>query len=97
MSSTTNFYDANELLKINHPGHHSMRVVCTHDGYDDMGPESNIWDLYVADKMKDGFLITQYHREDWFTDKCEPYVIHKFYSLKTEKEVATMFAGLTSY
>ncbi len=42
-----------------------------HDGYDDIGPKSDIWDLYIVDSDK---VIHEYHREYWFHgEDNEPY------------------------
>jgi hypothetical protein len=40
----------------------------SHDGYDEMGPKSDIWDLYVMEVTdKDETSIVRiYHREFWY-------------------------------
>ena len=40
----------------------------THDGFDQYGPESNLWDLYlyIQDKESSEICILHYHWEDWF-------------------------------
>jgi hypothetical protein len=42
----------------------------THDGYDQYGPESNLWDLYLYIKHvnNNDIIILNYHWEDWFYD-----------------------------
>ena len=50
----------------------------THDGYDQYGPESNLWDLYIYIKHinNDDIIILNYHWEDWFYDSinsCKGY------------------------
>ena len=35
-----------------------------HDGYDEEGPKSDIWDLYLV--HRDTRRVTLYHREDWY-------------------------------
>jgi len=36
-----------------------------HDGYDEEGPKSDIWDLYLV--HRDTRRVTLYHREDWYS------------------------------
>lgn len=47
-----------------------------HDGYDEMGPCSNLWDLFVIDlkETEKSTIVYHYHREFWHrgTDQ-EPY------------------------
>lgn len=41
--------------------------VLTHDGYDDFGPESNIYDLYLVVKNdKNQIDYYHYNMENWF-------------------------------
>ena len=36
-----------------------------HDGYDEEGPKSDIWDLYLV--HRETRRVTLYHREDWYS------------------------------
>jgi len=42
-----------------------------HDGYDEEGPKSNLWDLYVIDvhDSNDKSTVRHFHREDWYIHK----------------------------
>ena len=49
-----------------------------HDGYDEEGPNSNLWDLYVIEvrETNEGSTVHHYHREEWYSRKesfLEPY------------------------
>jgi hypothetical protein len=61
-----------------------------HDGYDDCGPESDIWDLYIVYKSHTGYLVQRYHRENWYDGVIKPYEHYKDYVLKTVEEVNAM-------
>lgn len=37
--------------------------TCDHDGYDEIGPKSYLWDLYIIDSHSNKYF---YHREYWF-------------------------------
>ena len=55
----------------------------SHDGFDNYGPESDIWDLYIIDK---NYMLYQYHWEDWFTTKKT----EKKYELLSVKHLSEM-------
>ena len=40
----------------------------SHDGYDEFGPESNIYDIYIVHKSQDSedFLVDNWHAEYWY-------------------------------
>lgn len=42
------------------------KVVITHDGYDELGPKSNIYCVYVLHKIYSNLMISCFKREDWF-------------------------------
>ena len=47
-----------------------------HDGYDEMGPCSNLWDLFVVDikESEESTVVHHYHREFWYRGvDQEPY------------------------
>lgn len=62
-----------------------------HDGYDEDGPESNIWDLYIYYETPEGLrVIDNWHWEDWYStigeqgyleaDLCVTYSCEDFFS-----------------
>jgi len=53
-----------------------------HDGYDEDGPKSNLWDLYVIDKATR--IVQIYHREDWFYWREEKKAYHLWNCVKME-------------
>jgi hypothetical protein len=42
-----------------------------HDGYDEEGPKSDLWDLYLISirETNETSTVWQYHREDWYEGK----------------------------
>ena len=50
--------------------------ILEHDGYDEMGPKSNLWDLFIMDPdSKSPQLVQHFHREYWFDGQDnEPYL-----------------------
>ena len=43
------------------------KEILNHDGYNSsIGPESNLWDLYIINFTHDNYIIYNYHWEDWF-------------------------------
>lgn len=56
-------------------------IVCVwenlqHDGYDDFGPESDLWDLYVLYRENNKQKFHRYHREDWWNGRKEEYYLY---------------------
>lgn len=37
-----------------------------HDGYDEYGPKSYLWDMYIVFKNNDDLIYHNYHHEEWF-------------------------------
>lgn len=59
-------------------------VEIKHDGYDEMGPESNLYDLHLFIKRDGNYYEQLFHREYWYHGKDdEPYVPVEFYSNPT--------------
>jgi hypothetical protein len=48
----------------------------THDGYDEYGPNSNIWDLYITVKEDNKYIKYNYYFEDWFNE-YKDYELHE--------------------
>jgi len=42
-----------------------------HDGYDEYGPKSNIWDIYIVFKNNNDLIYHNYHHEEWFCKNDE--------------------------
>lgn len=47
-----------------------------HDGYDEDGPESNLWDLYIITEENNQLFYYYYHWEDWFNGQRKEYKLH---------------------
>lgn len=45
----------------------------TYDGFDSLGPEAELWDLYVTIKNGETTKQLHYHRENWFDGVVEKY------------------------
>jgi hypothetical protein len=43
--------------------------ILEHDGYDQYGPESNLWTLYIVIKENNDFILYRYYFEDWYEKK----------------------------
>ena len=56
-------------------------IVCvyenySHDGYDEDGPKSDLYDLLILQKNEEKYMVSCYHRENWYTytsDEPEEY------------------------
>lgn len=42
-----------------------------HDGYDEDGPKSNLWDIYIVFKNNNDLIYHNYHHEEWFCKNDE--------------------------
>lgn len=60
---------------------------CSHDGYDEMGPESDIYDLYIVETNGTKFIISRYHREHWYNGTPQPYELYDTYECQTQEEL----------
>ena len=56
------------------------KTFISHDGYDDEGPKSNLYNFKVFIKRKNKILYDIFHREDWFRkgERGEEYFPLKF-------------------
>jgi len=55
----------------------STTLRVTHDGADEYGWESNLYDYVIKYSDADGVTwIATYHREDWFVGEKEEYVLY---------------------
>lgn len=48
-----------------------VQEFVTHDGYDEFGPESKLYDLYVWYKKDGVCYIEKWHAEDWYEPNKE--------------------------
>lgn len=48
-------------------------IKIDHDGYDQWGPQSNLYDYYIIILRNNEILYEIFHREDWFTTDQEEY------------------------
>jgi len=52
-----------EVLSSFEPDVLDVWELLEHDGYDSVGPKSNLWDLYIVDSKG---ILHHFHREWWF-------------------------------
>lgn len=45
------------------------KEILEHDGYDEYGPESNLWTLYIIIKENNDYILYRYYYEDWHENK----------------------------
>jgi hypothetical protein len=43
-----------------------LKEDLSHDGYDEFGPKSYIWDLYIVSLEHNIYIYRNYHYENWF-------------------------------
>lgn len=58
---------AKYLQKEDHVLYEYIKV--DHDGYDQYGPKSNLYDYYVIIQRNNKILYEIFYRENWFSDK----------------------------
>ena len=69
----------------------------THDGHDNYGPKSDIWNLYILYKHIDTneYFVNLYHWEDWFqqniTSNYDLWTTYNNTSGRLPKTVAKLF------
>lgn len=49
------------------------RIKLDHDGYDQWGPQSNLYDYCIIILRNNEILYEIFHREDWYTTDQEEY------------------------
>lgn len=63
-------YDLKNIIRI--------KVKLDHDGYDEDGPESDLWDLIIVHKKGGKIFTSIWHRENWFIkDVDDEYFLEK--------------------
>jgi hypothetical protein len=66
MTEITKHYGSDAIVEV-------FEDLC-HDGYDNFGPESDLWDLYLVIKLTSGkYLHRRYHAENWYRNN-EPCI-----------------------
>ena len=53
------------------------KIVVSHDGYNEYGPESDLFDLYVLYSKDNQIFLDNYHRENWFDGMNEEYSLYE--------------------
>jgi len=88
MSSTNyKFYDNSFSLKAkniinNFFMNKEIMVIyekLSHDGYDDLGPKSDIWDLVILEKTFNDYILTFWSWDNWFYND-ETFTQYKMYN-----------------
>lgn len=55
-----------------------------HDGYDEDGPKSNLYDLWILVKSNNTYIYYFFHWENWFSPNQEKkYILESSYTLLT--------------
>ena len=49
-----------------------LKEILNHDGYDRLGPESELWTLYIITKKNGIYIFNKYYYEDWFRKNILP-------------------------
>jgi|TARA_B110000483_G_C18206954_1_gene548352 hypothetical protein len=58
-----------------------------HDGFDQYGPQSNLYDFYIYYRIGYHYYIDIWHREDWYSnDDDDPYSLWSNNNLFSKKE-----------
>jgi hypothetical protein len=53
------------------------KEILDHDGYDEYGPESNLWDFFILYTSGGEDFVEWYHLEDWFLkDTSKEYTLN---------------------
>ncbi len=68
----------------------------THDGYDNLGPQSDLWYLYLVIQLTSGkYLHRRYHAERWYrdgpVDDCRYYLSAETTADTDEQQLSLLF------
>jgi len=68
MSLKYSINHSKNILKKNHINDYVVfsKELLDHDGYDNCGPDSNLWTLYVITYKDAKYTIYKYYYEDWY-------------------------------
>ena len=61
-----------------------------HDGYDEQGPKSDLWDLYIISLEHGKYIYYNYHWENWFSPLDE-HIYELHYTSPVDKLPPTSF------
>lgn len=76
----------NKYKKKNIDVIYTKRTV-EHDGFDQYGPQSNLYDFYVYYRIGYHYYIDIWHREDWYrADDDDPYYLWSKNNIFSRKE-----------
>ena len=55
------------------------KVKIEHDGFDQYGPQSNLYTFFVYYRIGYDYYLDVWHREDWYHgDDDDPYILYSF-------------------
>lgn len=74
-----NYHDFEDKCIIDHDISNIIdtKTIMTHDGYDEYGPESELFDFYVLYQKSNEIFLNNFHRENWFRGEVEEYYLCK--------------------
>lgn len=56
-----------------------IKLKTDHDGYDEYGPQSNLYNFYVYYRIGYDYYFDVWNREDWYSgDDDDPYSLTKY-------------------
>ena len=58
-----------------------------HDGYDNYGPQSDLWDVYVFTKEQGDYVYYHFHTEYWYEQKSGPIPDYELYDKQNFSEI----------
>lgn len=70
----------------------SAHEVVSHDDYDDDGPKSYLYDLFVVTKRWQTYSYYYYHRENWFagTPEEQTYYLEEMFESNIFMEIKNL-------
>lgn len=67
--------EAKPIIKTYGNNFYNYHESVSHDGYDLLGPVSDLWDLYIFYNKDGNVMVDQYHRENWYNGRNHGYVL----------------------
>lgn len=82
-------YRAKCVLTYLQPDDKLLTEICKidHDGYDDEGPKSNLYDLYLFIERNGKIYRECFHREEWYDGVKQDYVPTSYFICPIEKHM----------
>lgn len=62
-----------------------------HDGYDDEGPKSNLYDLYLFIERNDKIYKECFHREEWYDGNKQEFVPTSYFICPIDEHMDNIF------